>query len=884
MRRFQRIIEPIDDYLSSVGLYRKVTAKDGSCLFRAVAEQVFHTQALHVKVREACIQYMENNKDRFAPFVEGPFDHHLYKLKNPKEWAGQVEISALSLMYKRDFHVYQEPGMGAFNVTQNGFPDKVVLCFSHGNHYDSVFSRKFQENAAITQAVIYEILYKDVFKLSKQVDEAVDILRCSNKKPRRDSNCSAEGLKERDDRECGIERDGRDRYGRFHEEKRRPPLPYRVAKALDPEIYRNVEFDAWNEERKEQQHQDFLLASGMQYVPGDKCQVFLDDPKKMYNAHIQDVQSCNGPVTVFIEDLGEKHTIPMKNLRPTDPSHRPWSPLSGRHYKNLTSYYHKFTNGVASDSEVYRMKAKAMRKVGPMMSQPPNVPFNSHYSSPAPPNNSQGFDHGQPHQHPPFIRPLMQHDKQSPRSTSPYQKGKGNGRCNHTMHNSYPNSMVQEEYDEKRALEESLALFELQERDSNSFPALPGHQSGRINLASPVNLWDKFRKEGRKSVSPIQRINTPSPVAMFDGRGNFGGENIQGRFQDMSLHDNGRGDGQGAPNSGRNHFSRDNYHTNQQRENTATSHDYSPNAPKWHSSNSTLSTSGSNACHSAGNTPSPPSVPMMPGYNAGVPIGIPLYPMVIPLTDNLTGPVNASATASRDPNGYDLPLSDVSTMRYYYNLGIEYHHRLYLFQIQQWQQQQQQSQQQHQQQQLPMQQSPDHPPCAMVSQTPHQQPAQQHVMQTSVTTHYSPEGPVSVGGNASEEEVDEGMQQRVCASNGPTQSYYIESPVHQHLAQQQQQQQPTLQPPPAPVNTFFNPHANPTGIQTEPYAHVNYHPAPPGNLGTYQYPVQGQWQPAFPYGSPVKVPTVAYGQSPPVTFIANTAPASAPALYIPATH
>ena len=33
--------------------------------------------------------------------------------------------------------------------------------------------------------------------------------------------------------------------------------------------------------------------------------------------------------------------------------------------------------------------------------------------------------------------------------------------------------MVQEEYDEKRALEESLALFELQERDSNSFPALP---------------------------------------------------------------------------------------------------------------------------------------------------------------------------------------------------------------------------------------------------------------------------------------------------------------------------------------------------------------------------------------------------------------------------
>ena len=30
----------MDDYLASLGLWRKPTAKDGSCLFRAVAEQV----------------------------------------------------------------------------------------------------------------------------------------------------------------------------------------------------------------------------------------------------------------------------------------------------------------------------------------------------------------------------------------------------------------------------------------------------------------------------------------------------------------------------------------------------------------------------------------------------------------------------------------------------------------------------------------------------------------------------------------------------------------------------------------------------------------------------------------------------------------------------
>ena len=30
------------------------------------------------------------------------------------------------------------------------------------------------------------------------------------------------------------------------------PFPYKVAKALDPRMYRNVEYDLWNDERKGQ--------------------------------------------------------------------------------------------------------------------------------------------------------------------------------------------------------------------------------------------------------------------------------------------------------------------------------------------------------------------------------------------------------------------------------------------------------------------------------------------------------------------------------------------------------------------------------------------------------------------------------------------------------
>ena len=49
---------------------------------------------------------------------------------------------------------------------------------------------------------------------------------------------------------CVAQDDERDRFGRLRLEKRRPPLPYKVAKALDPEIYRNVEYVCWNEGNK----------------------------------------------------------------------------------------------------------------------------------------------------------------------------------------------------------------------------------------------------------------------------------------------------------------------------------------------------------------------------------------------------------------------------------------------------------------------------------------------------------------------------------------------------------------------------------------------------------------------------------------------------------
>lgn len=57
--------DAMDHWLDSQGLYRKHTARDGSCLFRAVAEQIFNTQCFHVEVRRQCVQYMLERKNYY---------------------------------------------------------------------------------------------------------------------------------------------------------------------------------------------------------------------------------------------------------------------------------------------------------------------------------------------------------------------------------------------------------------------------------------------------------------------------------------------------------------------------------------------------------------------------------------------------------------------------------------------------------------------------------------------------------------------------------------------------------------------------------------------------------------------------------------------------
>ncbi|XP_016153812.1 PREDICTED: putative bifunctional UDP-N-acetylglucosamine transferase and deubiquitinase ALG13 [Ficedula albicollis] len=329
----------MDDYLGSLGLYRKMTAKDASCLFLPLFSQLFSSQIHHAEVRKACVSFMRQHQSRFESYVEGSFEKYLERLGDPKESAGQLEISALSMMYKRDFIVYRYPGKPPTRATDNGFDDKILLCCSGNGHYDSVYTKQFQENAAICQAVLYEILYKDVFGMDEEeLRSAVEVFRSGSKKNRNSAPVGSEDanfgcLHEKVPRNPSEKRldewEGNDtdnpqetKFKQGIEEQKPPenppkmPVPYKVLKALDSTIYRNVEFDVWLDSRKELQKTDYMVFAGRQYYLGDKCQVCLEPGEKYYNAHIQEVGQDSNTLTVFVEELAEKHTVPLANLKP----------------------------------------------------------------------------------------------------------------------------------------------------------------------------------------------------------------------------------------------------------------------------------------------------------------------------------------------------------------------------------------------------------------------------------------------------------------------------------------------------------------------------------------------------------------------------------------
>ena len=118
--------------------------RDGNCLFRAVADQVYCNNNLYASVRTLCANHMQEEEKYFSEFVWETMDwtNHITVLRNDGAWAGNFEIIAMSQIFKRSIEVYEhseEPKI--FDYTNNqGYNGPPIRLFFRNRHYASVRS------------------------------------------------------------------------------------------------------------------------------------------------------------------------------------------------------------------------------------------------------------------------------------------------------------------------------------------------------------------------------------------------------------------------------------------------------------------------------------------------------------------------------------------------------------------------------------------------------------------------------------------------------------------------------------------------------------------------------------------------------------------------
>uniref|UniRef100_A0A4W5NMR2 UDP-N-acetylglucosamine transferase subunit ALG13 n=1 Tax=Hucho hucho TaxID=62062 RepID=A0A4W5NMR2_9TELE len=746
----------MDEYLASIGLYRKMMARDASCLFRAVSEQLYYSQNFQQKIRKDCVTFMRANRCNFEPFVEGSFEKYLERLEDPTETAGQVEIKALSLLYRRCFLIYRYPGKPPTEITEKEYVEKILLCCSNNGHYDIVYPRNYPIDAALCQALLYELLYTQVLGVEEvELQGALEGFRGGGRRYRNSlSVCSEDagydtpedrGQTQRDDWELNGYNRTEDKARPGAEDAKTPDgptklsLPYKVLKALDSEMYRNVEFDVWHDSRKEMQKTDYMVFAGRQYFLGDKCQVRLDPKGKYYNAFIQEVGTHPSAVTVFIEELGEKHLVSLTNLKPVNPVPA-WNitpSRKGPSYSRPEQYPGEMDSEVRGRRRFFKKpRGKEMLMVSYNRSQPGLPPrFRPGPGgippgrapgmyAPAPPPGTLPYEHYHPHPPPrpprgygpprhhvigpeaayyphPGKRCYQSFDNYSFRSRSCSRSR----RQMHAVNKECQFSYVPEAGEEAQDMEGTITFYEIEEGDETTFPPLPGQAVTNPMVPAPPTYW---MQRGPSPVPTSGKQAMTSSEEDADERSNGGDQGEYSEeyiytaqdpgFQSPSMYAAAESTAnltieEGGSRAGSPQEGVATYSYSQQvvvKSAVITSSQAVSTAP------AAIFTSNSSSSASSSQIPPAPMAPPsshpegapMPPHTMGRPVLSMQFPPSSPWFVNEMGEaVSASPPPpySYDPNGNDLP-RDCKVLQYYFNLGVQWYQQSYWHSVVQMQQ------------------------------------------------------------------------------------------------------------------------------------------------------------------------------------------------------
>ncbi|XP_015174121.1 PREDICTED: putative uncharacterized protein DDB_G0282133 [Polistes dominula] len=590
----KRTQEHVDEWLQSQGYFRKHIPRDPTCLFRAVSEQVYLTQYYHIRVRKECVEFMRQNKHLFEESVTIPFDNYLEQMACFTESGGPNEIQAISLLYKRDIILFNGQKQICKSVTNNGFTNHIYLCHTPQKQYESVYNKNFVMVAGFCQSIMYQILYKNVFDM-KNVDNTVHkMLHDRSSSLRHDKFFLKGNIEMREQLSAEIYKrmeNSCETIGDMYTfSKGIPPFPYRVAKALDINIYRNIDFDVWHEIRREIKNAGWTRYNSNGLQIGDKCLIEMNFNKSdldginnnagalennqncnetkiiqrksnqdpaTFCGHIQEISKNDGSVIVFIEELGEKRTVPYSSLKPLSlrkNKQNNWVPICKKNVQLIDSNqkYKKSSNSNSNKTkeQINRIDASSNNN-----------------------NNNPGGNLN--------------------------NKQDSNNTC-------------------------------VSNTNKITTPLLTSSNTGSVMLIT--NNKDSNNDNIKKENFPEHQWQKQE----WNNQSQILGENTLGKLQNYATNNNNlQFSGQGDIN-----------------ENTITDS---------REDNSQVITGNSSLYYVASDGNSYPAVPYVPGYTGEL----------VPANQTLQN-VNNSTQKGIDLNSCDLPLSDPATLKFFYNLGLEY--------------------------------------------------------------------------------------------------------------------------------------------------------------------------------------------------------------------
>ncbi|KAI4458993.1 otu domain containing protein [Holotrichia oblita] len=310
---------PVDAWLDTLGYYRKNVAYDETCLFRAISEQLFSCQIHHERCRKEIVTYGRNNYHEFKQLVscEEEWIDHLNKLEIHMVICGNIELEITSRKYKKDIIVFDGVNRLVNNMANNNYEEALLLCLMGEDHYDVVYRKECIQTAGFCQckSLVYNILYEEVFNIPN-VSSIVQAMLYE--KPAVPNNDKQTIKQEKDNSNMNdLEYMLRTNIA---------PFPYKVAKALDPTIYRNIEYDTWTETRKELRLGDWYYGDN-NLILGTCCELTTESGK--FQCYIQDILKDQNKCVVYITSLAEKRTVNYADLSPESDA-KPW-PLPYRH-------------------------------------------------------------------------------------------------------------------------------------------------------------------------------------------------------------------------------------------------------------------------------------------------------------------------------------------------------------------------------------------------------------------------------------------------------------------------------------------------------------------------------------------------------------------------